>query len=242
MVDLHTHILPGVDDGAESFDVALEMLQQAHESGTTDVVLTPHYLTRDVRSSGASKQHIIDTFNELKVKASSKLPKLNLHLGSETFAAANISDYLERDLMLPLGNSKNLLVEFGFDDSINRVLEITKLIISAGYTVVVAHPERYRFLLYNPQALLKLLDQGVLLQINASSVMGQNGAYSRDMALSLIDSGLAAVIASDCHSVSFRNPDLSECYSFVSSEFSVECADALLSTNPLAVINGDILM
>ncbi len=242
MVDLHTHILPGVDDGAETLGVSLEMLNLAYESGTTDVVLTPHYLTRDVRSTGASKQQLIATFDSLKKAVADKLPNLNLYLGAETFAAANISDYIQEDLMLPLGDSKYVLLEFGFDDSSKRALDITKLIISSGYSVIIAHPERYPFFLYNPAGLLPFLDEGALLQLNASSIMGQNGNYSREMALSLIDSGLATMVASDSHSISYRTPDLAETFSFVSSEFSPECAEALFRSNPLAVLKGGILL
>ncbi len=242
MVDLHTHILPGVDDGAETLEDALEMLTTAYKNGTTDIVLTPHYLTCDMRSFGFSKPRLTAIFNEFKSIVADKLPEINLYLGAETFAAANISDYIERDLLIPIGNSKYVLTEFGFDDTAGRALEITKTIMQAGYTVVVAHPERYPFFLYDPANLLPFLDEGVLLQLNAASILGQNGNYSKEMALSLIDSGLAALVASDCHSVSWRAPDLSEAYSYVSSEYSPEHAEALFCDNPLAVIKNGIIV
>lgn len=242
MVDLHTHILPCVDDGAETPEDAIQMLTSAYKNGTTDICLTPHYLTSDMRAVGYSKQQLTERFNALKRYADQKLPGLNLYFGAETFAASNIQEFIEKDLLIPLGNTNYVLTEFGFDDSARRALDVTKTLISAGYRVVVAHPERYPFFLYDPGSLIPFLDAGVLLQLNASSIMGQSGTNSKEMSLSLIDNGLAAFVASDCNSIFHRSPDLSEAYSFIYSEYTPEHAEALFNTNPMTVLkNGTVV-
>lgn len=241
MVDIHTHILHGVDDGAETFDDALEMLGVAFSNGTTDVVLTPHYLNNDLRSTGASKEEICRRFEDVRSAAEAKYNGLKLYLGAETFAAANILEYAEEGLLLPINDTRYLLVEFAYDDSVSRVLTVTRELHRLGYCVIVAHPERYEFFLNGPQHVLSFLDEGALLQINASSIMGLGGQAVREMALSLIDCGLAAVVASDSHSVYYRSPDLSESYSFVSSTYIPDFAEALFERNPLTILKNGII-
>ena len=242
MVDIHTHILHGVDDGAETFDDALFMLDYAYSNGTTDIVLTPHYLNNDLRSTGASKDELVRRFDDLKAAANDKFKGLNLYLGAETFAAANILDCAEKGLLLPINNTRYLLLEFGFDDTVSRALTVMRELHRMGYISVIAHPERYEFFLKGPQHILTFLDEGALLQINAESIMGRNGRASREMALTLIDSGLAAVVASDAHSVEFRTPDLSEAYSFVSSNYDTEFAEALFERNPKIILDNKVIL
>ena len=242
MVDIHTHILHGVDDGAETFEEALFMLEDAYSNGTTDIVLTPHYLNNDLRSMGASKEEILKKFEVLKAAASEKYKQLNLYLGAETFAAANILECAEQGLLLPINNTRYLLLEFGFNDTVSRALTVMRELHRMGYIAVIAHPERYEFFLKGPQHVLSFLDEGALLQINADSIMGRNGRASREMALTLIDSGLAAIVASDAHSVGFRPPDLSEAYSYVSSEYDLDCAEALFERNPKIILQNKIIL
>ncbi len=238
MIDLHAHVLPGVDDGAETIEDALEMLRIAATNGTSELTLTPHYLTCDLRSAGIPKNQLLETFDSFKKIAAERFPNLTLHFGAEVFAANNIFDYIENNEIITLNSSRYILTEFAFDDSVHRALEITRKLQELGYTVIIAHPERYEFLLSDPRKVLSFLDAGALLQLNASSLLGASGDASREMSLALIDSGLAAMIASDTHSVFYRSPDLSEAYSFVSSTFSPEFAEALFTTNPKTVLNN----
>ncbi len=242
MVDIHTHILHGVDDGAETFEEAVAMVETAFSNGTTDLVLTPHYLNNDLRSMGASKDDILRRFEDLRLAAESKFEGLKLYIGAETFAATNILECAERGVLLPINNTRYLLLEFGFDDTASRALTITRELNRLGYTAIIAHPERYSFFLNDPKKILSFLDEGALLQINADSVMGRNGSSSREMALSLIDSGLAAFVASDAHSIHYRSPDLAEAYSFVASTYDSEFAEALFERNPMIILQDKVIL
>lgn len=237
-VDIHSHILPGVDDGAEDFAEAVDMLRIAAVNGTTDIVLSPHFLTTDMRSSNLDKKALEARFNNFKSKISEQLPNINLYFGAEVFGVSNIEDFLEDGEIIPINGNKYVLTEFDFDDSPKRALEITKALIGSGYSVVIAHPERYSFVQYEPRLIVPFLEEGAVLQINAASILGANGPIAEDVALSFLENQLAAVVASDCHSAFYRSPDLSEAYSFVSSQFSPEYADNLFTFNPLSIING----
>lgn len=237
-VDIHTHILPGVDDGAENFKEALEMLRIAKSNGTTDLVLTPHYLVRDSRSDGLSKREIKSRFNTFKEAAEAQCPGISLYLGAETFAVSNIEDVLDDDGLITVNNTNYVLLEFGFNDFVSRTLKITEVLSQNGYIPIIVHPERYLFIQRNPRDIIKYLEQGAILQVNTCSLAGYNGPLAQDVALSFLENGLASAIASDAHSTYQRVPDLSETYSFVSANFSSDYAEDLFYENPMTILKG----
>ncbi len=240
-VDLHTHILPSVDDGADSIQEALEMLDMAYNNGTTHIVLTPHYLTGDSRSTGKSKSKLISSFEKFKDTAAEEYPKLNLYFGAELFSVNNIDEVISDDQVIPINGGKYVLLEFGFRDTLPRALSVAEKLLSAGYIPLIAHPERYSFIQNNPRDIIPFLEKGALLQVNVSSIAGMSGRLAQDVALSFLENGLATAVASDAHDVAHRAPDLSEAYSFVFSEFSRRYAEELFFENPLAIINGKII-
>ena len=238
IVDIHTHILPGVDDGADDYNEAYEMLRVAAHNGTTDIVLTPHFLADQMRCSGLGKAELQKRFSEFKSAAQTAMPEVNLYFGAELFGVSNIEDVIEADEIITIDNSNYLLTEFDFEDNPNRALEITEALKGAGYKVIIAHPERYNFIQQNPRLIVPFLENGASLQLNAQSVLGGNGYIAQDVALSFLENNFAAVIASDSHSSAYRTPDLSEIYSFISSNFSPQYAEVLLEINPRAIIRG----
>ncbi len=237
-VDIHTHILPGVDDGAENFKEALEMLRIAKTNGTTDLVLTPHYLVKDNRSDKMTKKDILSRFEAFKEAAAAQCPDINLYMGAEMFAVSNIEDVVDDDGLITINNTKYVLLEFGFDDFLARALDVADALVQKGYTPIIAHPERYSFIQRNPRDIVKFLDRGAILQSNVCSLAGYNGLTAQDIALSFLENGLVSVIASDAHSTYQRVPDLSEAYAFVSANFSSDYAEDLFYNNPLTVIRG----
>ncbi len=237
-VDLHTHILPGIDDGAETFKESLQMLKIAMCNGTTDIVLTPHYLTKDMRAQKTSKNDIIRVFNAFKEAVAEQYPELRLYLGAEVFAVSNIEDVIADGQLITINDTKHVLIEFGFNDFKARAVEVTEKLTNAGYIPIVAHPERYLFIQRDPRTIIDLLERGAVLQVNSSSLAGHNGAVAQDIVLSFLENQFAAIIASDSHSTYQRNPDLSDAFSYVSANFSMEYAEDLFYNNPLAVIKG----
>ena len=208
MVDIHTHILHGIDDGAETFDEAMEMLEVAFSNGTTDLVLTPHYLSNDLRSTGVSKADILKRFEDLRSAAESKFDGLKLYIGAETFAAANILECAETDALLPINNTRYLLLEFGFDDTVSRALTVTRELHRLGYIAIVAHPERYAFVHEDTNAILRMKRRGCLLQINKGSIKGSFGKSAYYISRKMISKQLADFVASDAHSPYMRTPFL----------------------------------
>jgi protein-tyrosine phosphatase len=236
IVDIHTHILPGVDDGAENFDEAVEMLRIAEENGTTDIVLTPHHLTRDLRGLKITKDDILSRFETFKQSVSGMFPKLNLYVGAETYAGSNLYDAIENDQILTINNTRYVLIEFGFNDHARRAYNTMMALVDKGYVPIIAHPERYAFVKDDPMSIVGFLDSGALLQLNVGSLAGENGGASQEIAMMYLDDELASIVASDGHSVFQRNPDMSEAHAFVSSVFSSAYADDLFYHNPMSVL------
>ena len=214
------------------------MLRIAKTNGTTDVVLTPHYLVRDSRSDRLTKTEIISRFNTFKESATAQCPGINLYLGAETFAVSNIEDVLDDDSLITVNNTNYVLLEFGFNDFVPRALKITEVLSQNGYIPIIAHPERYTFIQRNPRDIVKFLEQGAILQTNVCSLAGYNGSLAQDVALSFLENGLVSVISSDAHSTYQRTPDLSEAYSFISANFAPDYAEDLFYNNPSAIIQG----
>lgn len=240
MVDLHTHILPGVDDGADNFNEAMEMLDIAASNGTSHIVLTPHYLTRYDNFARLKKNDILSRFETFKETAAAQYPGLKLYSGAELFAVSNIDDVIEDDQIIPINETKYVLTEFGFEDRLSRTTNVVSALISHGYVPILAHPERYRFIQRNPRDIVKFLEMGCLIQINTTSLSGYSGRLAQDVALSFLENNLVTAVASDSHSMYQRVPNLSEAYAFVSSNFSNAYAEDIFYNNPLAIINGKL--
>lgn len=237
-VDIHAHILPLVDDGADDFGEALEMLEIAERNGTSHIVLTPHHLTDDGRSKGFSKSQLEEKFKEFKESAIDSGCEIALYFGAEIHASKDIESAIESREIITINNTKYVLLEFNFSEEPDRAFEVTEKIIAAGYTPIIAHPERYKFIKTDPSLIVPFVKRGAVLQINSSSILGENGPASEETAMALINSGLASIVASDSHSAFYRSPDLSEAYAFVSSIFSREVSELLFFENPRLVLEG----
>lgn len=236
LVDLHTHILPNIDDGAESLSDALEMVSLAYANGTTDLVLTPHYLIRDRQFGLLSKDEILFRFQEFKALVAQKYPEVKLYSGAEMFGVNNVEDVVNDKQIITLNGSRYVLLEFGFNDSLERALEVVSKLIAFGLVPIIAHPERYTFLKETPIDAEKFLQKGALLQINATSIFGSSGEASQKAVNEFLERKWVSIAASDAHNPYRRTPDLSEGYSYVSKNFGEVVAKDIFYNNPLEVI------
>lgn len=240
MVDIHSHILPLVDDGSSSVEQSLEMLRIAENCNTTAIVLTPHSnlyeqdknLVDDVKSA----------FDEFKAKVENENINIDIYLGAEVFCNDNAIE-LARDGQLPtLNGSRFMLVEFDFFASPKYIAENLQALASLGYVPIVAHPERYECVKQRLNFALDFMNCGALLQVNKGSIVGDFGETSRETAFELISHRLCQFVASDAHSIGARNTDMELAYDIVRDAFDEKLANKLFDINPMAVINNDKLV
>ncbi len=237
-IDIHTHILPGVDDGAQDMSEALRMLRTAWKNGTKAVFLTPHY-------RGIYKQSTPDMLKEnfswLQEMAISEFPEMQLYLGQEISYENDAPEIIYQNKVLRLNNSHYALLEFGANTLRSQMMNgVTKTIYN-GFVPIIAHIERCSIVRKDLDFLNELLDAGALLQLNADSILGKNGFGIKRFCHNVLENRRAHFVASDAHDVKHRPPVLQECFLKVCKKYGVQYAASLFWDNPLAVIENGII-
>lgn len=238
MVDIHCHILPGFDDGADNIEESLRMARIAAGGGTKAIIVTPHCNIPNVQLNYLDQAYV-DTFKVLKDKIKEQRIPIEIYPGHEIFATDDWLEPIKRKKLLTLCNSDYPLVEFGFKDRSESVYRKLQILIAEGLTPIVAHPERYAFVFENGSAPLMLKKMGCLLQVNKGSLKNKFGANAYDVSQALIRREVADFVASDAHSPYMRTPYLADVYEVISDLHSVQYADLLLSINPEKVLKNE---
>ena len=232
MIDLHSHILPGLDDGARDMREALNMAAMAAQSGVTAMAVTPHCIHGDARA-------VAQTCQMLRRKLQQAEIPLELYLGMEIFGTPETAELLRQGILTTLNGSRYPLIEFGFQTDGEAETEILESVVQAGYRPVVAHPERYEYVQQEPALINHWHKMGCLLQVNRGSLLGRFGTAARDMALELVDRGFATVVASDAHSASMRTPWMADVRHLLRETFPSSAARYLLRENPWRILNDE---
>jgi protein-tyrosine phosphatase len=232
MIDIHSHPLWEVDDGAKTFEDAIAMCQIAAKHGTTHLVATPHCNYTYPFNPDVNRQKIAELQS-----AVGEAPKLLLgcdfHLSYD-----NIQKIVETPLDFTINNSSYLLVEFPdqfIPEQLDRVFYEIQV---AGLTPIITHPERNPVFARKSRLLYHWVTHGCLVQVTAQSYTGRFGSPARRLAEAWLERNLVHFFASDAHDVKYRPPILSECYRKVADSKGDETAERLLKKNPEAVING----
>lgn len=234
LIDIHTHIIYDIDDGAEDIYESLELCKISSENDVTDIILTPHaFRLYDIDELIKERNEKIEILSE---KLKEEEIGINLYPGAEVFADEDIlfADGLEK---LTLNNSRYLLMEFEFRNlHINRALKYVETVKQCGLVPVIAHPERYDFIQQKYENLNAFMDEGALLQVNASSLAGYGTGVEKKLAETIVMGGFADFIASDAHSPIYRPSDLLEMLKQADIELSDEYFETVMEKNPANVI------
>jgi protein-tyrosine phosphatase len=232
LVDIHSHILPGLDDGPATLEESLAMLRLAAQSGTTDIVATPH--------SNLRFSFDFDTIQrraeELRLAAG---PAIRIFTGCDFhLTPENIERALACPSLYTINQKSYLLVELS-DALLPRALpDIFDRLRAAGITPVLTHPERHPHVQQAPGGLRALVDSGGLIQVTAQSFLGRFGGSAAQAARDLLRAGLVHFVASDAHDSRDRTPALQQAFAFVARRFGASCAQSLFRENPRAALEG----
>lgn len=221
LFDIHCHILPGVDDGSQTFDNSLEMIKEEINNGVTDVILTPHFCYG--KPNQLSKDELILTFNEFKERI--KDYPINLYLGSEILLKGNFLDGMRKNEIISMNDSKYVLVEFDFGEEAQIIYEKVFNVTCLGYVPIVAHLERYHNSDIELAESLKKI--GALIQVNTTSIDGDFGGAVKKKAFNLLKHKLVDFIASDAHTMRTRKPNLKNTLAFVKKKFKQDFTNEL---------------
>lgn len=220
-VDIHTHILPKVDDGAKDLEQAVELLHMAWNSGTGAVVLTPHYRGHYRRNT---PQQLQDAFQQLKQRMAKELPELELYLGNEAGIELDLVEKLLEGRVLSINGGNYVLLEFYTAGSAQQVVDGVLDILNCGFTPVIAHAERYDAFCKNKKLASEIIDLGALIQINGDSIFGGAGFGPKRCAKRLLRKHQVHFVASDAHDALRRHPKLDKCYGKISKKYGKEYA------------------
>lgn len=241
MIDIHTHVLPGVDDGAQTMEESLEMLAQAADSGVHTLVITPHCNIPDEFDNYVSPE-LDARFQALdQAREEAGIP-LRLCKGMEAFATYELPELLRTGSVWTLNNTRYFLMEFAFTEDPDFCRKILRACAEEGFSPIIAHPERYYFLQDDLDLAFEWCVSGYGLQLNKGSLLGRFGPETERCAHLLLEHGLAACVASDAHSPFQRSTHMGEINEFLLGEFGTEYTHLLLEENPSRILSGRDLL
>ena len=235
-IDIHCHVMPGVDDGASDKATSLEMLRIAEKDGITHMILTPHHKPMH---HNVSPQHNVLYRKELQEEAKKEGLKIKLFSGNEIYYSDETMEELQQGMICPLAGSDYVLVEFHPTNPYKAIQNAMNRVQAAGFTPIVAHVERYSDIVSHPSMVADLMDMGCLIQVNASSIMGNYGFGIKHFTRKLLKEKSVHFVASDAHDTGRRAPHLTACRSFIERKFGEDYARELFFVNPAKVIRNE---
>lgn len=240
MIDLHCHIIPWVDDGAENAHIACAMAEHAYRSGVKAIVATPHSNLFGIRGHTCSNyrgRSYTERFSMFRALLKQHNIPIEILPGAELFAQRpNLEQLLERKQVVTLNHSRYLLVEFNFDSPGSAITAALKLISRYGYIPVVAHPERYRCVQDNPHLAAEWFAAGYIIQLNKGSLLGRLGSGAQRAGVHLLTSGIAHIIASDAHDTYYRPSGFQSLLPMLKRLVPPQYTELLLEKNPWRII------
>lgn len=235
MVDLHCHILPGIDDGAEDLDAACEMAAIAAAVGIDTIVATPHCNTRNELKNYRS-QSLTDRFRKVQAALDHYRIPIRILPGAEVLVRGDMAQLLRDNCFQTIAGSRYLLTEFYFDEPPEFMDHELARIASAGLIPVVAHPERYFAVNDDPEIVRRWHSRGYVIQINKGSLLGRLTEEAYDCAYYFLTEHLADLVASDAHHYTSRTPDLGELCVRLEEQNSEDYIRLLTEQNPRRII------
>lgn len=237
MLDLHIHIFPGVDDGAQDYDDSIDMAVLALESGVSTIVATPH-ANQMGRFENFYTAEFARRFERLEEMLQSNRLELNILEGQEIMASEDMSEKIQDGRLISLNHTQYYLIEFPFDSNPNWIADRLMDVIVLGKTPLIAHVERYHCVQYDPSYVYDWIEMGCLTQMNKGSVFGKFGQGAQKVSIPLLNYELIHCVASDAHSSTQRTPWLKDIEHFLIENFDREYAFRMLAENPYKIVSG----
>ena len=237
MIDLHTHILAGVDDGAQSLEESAAILRSMAAKGVKKVTATPHY---PLYNGEDYLTFIQEKINFLRKKAAEEELEIEILSGSEILINQHTAEALYKEQLLTLNDTDYILLETRLNNLPSYFENLIHDIRAMGYQIIIAHPERYTYIQKDYQKLYRWVEEFELkLMLNSSSILGKHGSKTQETAETLLELGLAQLMASDTHQITKRTFTLdqglqkAESLKPGSSQFFINNAQSVVNNQPL---------
>lgn len=235
MIDLHCHLLWGVDDGPRTLDQSLQMLELAAAKGTTDIVATPHLN----RKFSCSPEVLLERMEELRHRSGGAV---RIHRGCDFHLTYdNVYEASRNHGWYTINGGRFLMAEIPDLTNAAAATPVLRSLIDSGITPIITHPERHDLLRRDPRRIRGWIGEGCLLQVTAGSLTGRFGRDAKKNGWYLVEHGLAHFIASDAHDTRDRTPRLDEAFNLVVNRLGSDRAHDLFVSNPTYVLHNEPL-
>ena len=196
MIDIHSHIIPNVDDGARSVEETFNILKEAQEAGFTDVILTSHFLLNYYETNA---QELIFWKEKLQEVLKKQGTKINLHSGMEIYITNQMEELLENKKILTLANSRYMLIELPLATNVKYFDYVVYYLEAQGIKPIIAHPERYKCVQKDPDIVEEYIEKGCLIQCNYGSIVNLYGREAEKTIKTILKKNQVHFLGSDVH-------------------------------------------
>lgn len=236
MIDVHCHILPEIDDGSKTIEESINMAKIASEEGIKKIISTSHYHPDSKFIMGKDLGDRLEKFNEILKENNIDLV---VYIGNELYYTVDLMSKLDELDFYSLNNSRYVLIEFSpikFPDNLTDIIYEFKL---KGYMPVLAHIERYSSIIENPNLVYDCINEGALIQVNASSIVGKNGKEIKKLCDILLENDMIHFVGTDAHGSDKRRPLIKDAYYYVEKKIGIRRAKKIFYSNPENMLNND---
>lgn len=219
IVDIHSHIIPGIDDGSKNMEMTLEMLKNTEKEGIKEIVATPHYL---LEYGEATIEEVKEHVNKINLILEKEKIDLKVYSGQEVyFTEKIIEDYIEGKIGT-INDSRYMLIELPMQRFDKNTFDFLYELQVRDIIPVIAHPERYKFFIENPSFINNFINEGYLFQVNAGSIEGKFGGNVRKTVNIFLENNIYSFIGSDAHNNNSRNTGLKNAVTLVKESVNID--------------------
>lgn len=242
MIDIHSHIIFGVDDGPKTIEESLSLIGEAYRQGVRYIVATSH---RRKGMFETPEKIIMINFFQLKEAVAEVYPEIRLCYGAELYYSKDILSKLKKKKVPTLNGSRYILLEFSMNTPWKEIQEAVNEVTLLGLTPVLAHIERYDALAFQSERVEELIDKGCYTQVNSTHVLkpaliGERAKEFKKRTRYFLEQDLVHCVASDMHNLYSRPPFMREAYQLVKKEYGEDRAKALFKKNPLMILKNKV--
>lgn len=236
MIDIHTHIIPDVDDGSESYEETYDMIKTAIQVGFTDIITTSHYINEYYTSIAEEREEVLKNIKQYIIENELKM---NVYNGSEIYVSFDMVELLKNNIVSSLAGSKYVLFELPMNSRLLYLEYCIHELKANGYIPIVAHPERYKYVQEKPEILKEWREKGVKFQSNYLSLIGYYGKEAEKTLKKLLKLDLIDFLGTDAHSA-IHYEKIPECIKVLKTCVTAEKFEQLTTTNALKIIKNEL--
>lgn len=236
MIDIHTHILNGVDDGSQSMEETIQILKEAAQAGVTDIILTPHYVsdgnyTENVKNNQKRIEEVIREVIKQNID-------IRLYQGNEIYVTRNMEECIYAGNASSLNKSRYVLFELPMNHGISYLHDVVYSLLGEGFIPIIAHPERYTFYQNDQTPMVDLIEKGVLFQANVGSILGIYGKEAKKALIQMLKTNKIHFLASDVHRAGTIYPKMKEIQEELKKHISENKLQELIQVHPNLVLQN----